>query len=78
MIEIKQFDSITKVPDEWDTIIGDNLYLSKDFLAFMEGIDKCDQKYYKIQSRNVHKIQPSPKNDYDIRALVGNQTRNCI
>ena len=53
MIEIKQFDSITKVPDEWDTIIGDNLYLSKDFLAFMEEIDKCEQKYYMIYDGEI-------------------------
>ena len=48
MIQIKQFDSILKVPDIWDSVIDDNLYLSKDFLSFMEGIDKCDQKYYML------------------------------
>ena len=48
MIEIKEFDSITKVPDEWDAIIDDNIYLSKEFLTFMERIDKCEQKYYMI------------------------------
>ena len=48
MIEIKEFDSITKVPDEWDTIIDDNIYLAKEFLTFMERIDKCEQKYYMI------------------------------
>ena len=48
MIEIKEFDSITKVPDEWDTIIDDNIYVSKEFLTFMERIDKCEQKYYMI------------------------------
>ena len=35
MIQIKQFDSILKVPDSWDSVIGDNLYMSKDFLSFM-------------------------------------------
>ncbi|MBQ9796599.1 MAG: GNAT family N-acetyltransferase [Clostridia bacterium] len=48
MIEIKQFDSIAEVPDVWDSVIGDNLYLSKEFLSFMEGIDKCDQRYYML------------------------------
>ena len=48
MIEIKQFDSIFKVPDVWDSVIGDNLYLSKDFLSFMETVDKCDQRYYML------------------------------
>ena len=40
MIEIKQFESITEVPDAWDHVIGDNLYLSKTFLTFMENVDK--------------------------------------
>jgi len=53
MIEIKKFDSITLVPDEWDSIIGDNIYLSKEFLAFMERIDKCEQKYYMIYDGDV-------------------------
>lgn len=48
MIEIKEFDSITKVPDLWDSVIGDNLYLSKAFLTFMEEIDRCDQRYYML------------------------------
>ena len=48
MIQIKQFDSILKVPDSWDSVIGDNLYMSKDFLSFMEGVDKCNQKYYML------------------------------
>ena len=48
MIDIKQYDSIMLVPKEWDSIIGDNLYLSIEFLTFMEKIDKCNQKYYMI------------------------------
>lgn len=48
MIEIKQFDSIVDVPDTWDSVIGDNIYLSKKFLTFMEGIDKCEQRYYML------------------------------
>ena len=48
MIDIKQYDSIMLVPKEWDSIIGDNLYLSIEFLTFMEEIDKCNQKYYMI------------------------------
>ena len=35
MIDIKQYDSIMLVPKEWDSIIGDNLYLSIDFLTFI-------------------------------------------
>ena len=48
MIEIKQFDSILDVPDLWDSVIGDNIYLSKSFLTFMERVDKCEQRYYMV------------------------------
>lgn len=48
MITIKQFDSIKDVPSIWDSVIGDNIYLSIDFLSFMEEVDKCNQKYYMI------------------------------
>ena len=48
MIEIKKFDSINDVPDIWDSVIGDNIYMSKSFLSFMESIDKCDQHYYML------------------------------
>ena len=48
MITIKQFDSINDVPSIWDSVIGDNIYLSIEFLSFMEEVDKCNQKYYMI------------------------------
>ena len=48
MIEIKRFDSITEVPHIWDTVIGDNLYLSREFLWFMEKNDACGQQYYML------------------------------
>lgn len=48
MIKVVDYDSITKVPLEWDKIIGDNIYLSIGFLSFMEQIDKCQQHYYMI------------------------------
>lgn len=53
MIEIKQFTSISDVPDEWDAIIGDNIYMSKKFLSFIEEIDKCDQRYYMLYDDGV-------------------------
>ena len=48
MIERKKFDSINDVPDIWDSVIGDNIYMSKSFLSFMESIDKCDKHYYML------------------------------
>ena len=48
MIEVKEYNSILEVPLEWESLIGDNLYLSIEFLKFMERIDKCEQRYYMI------------------------------
>ena len=53
MIEIKKYDSINQVPEEWNDIIGDNIYLKKEFLSFMEQIDKCEQKYYMLYDDGV-------------------------
>lgn len=46
MIRIQKYNSILDVPTEWDTVIGDNLYLSIKFLSFMEKVDKCQQEYF--------------------------------
>ena len=53
MIEVKQFNSITQTPDSWDSLIGDNIYLSKKFLSFMEDVDKCGQRYYMLYDDGV-------------------------
>ena len=55
MIVIKKYDSISLVPKEWDSIIGDNIYLSIEFLKFMERVDSCQQQYYLIYDDN-HKL----------------------
>ena len=47
-MRIEVFETINAVPDKWNNLIGDNLYLSKDFLSFIEINDKCNQKYYMI------------------------------
>lgn len=47
-IKIIKYDTIKDVPNTWDSIIGDNIYMSKKFISFMENIDKCNQKYYMI------------------------------
>lgn len=33
---------------EWDDIVGDNLYLRRDFLAFMESCEDCGQRYHLV------------------------------
>ena len=42
------YNYIKEVPNSWDSLIKDNLYLSKDFLSFIEENDKCGQKYYMV------------------------------
>lgn len=51
-MRIEVFETINAVPDKWNNLIGDNLYLSKDFLSFIEINDKCNQKYYMIYDDN--------------------------
>lgn len=53
MITINKYSAIQEVPQEWDTVIGDNIYLSRTFLAFMESVDKCEQKYYALYDDGV-------------------------
>ena len=48
MIKIDKYSTIHEVPEDWDSVIGDNIYLSRRFLSFMESIDKCEQKYYML------------------------------
>jgi len=38
-----------ELPADWDDAIGDNLYLRRDFLEFMEACEACDQRYYYIR-----------------------------
>ena len=53
MIKIIKYETISEVPSEWDSIIGDNIYLSKKFLSFMETVDLCSQKYYMLYEDDV-------------------------
>lgn len=39
------FRSALTLPPEWDTLCGENLYLKREFLAFIESVDSCDQTY---------------------------------
>ena len=33
-IKIIKYDTIKDVPNTWDSIIGDNIYMSKKFISF--------------------------------------------
>jgi len=46
---IESFVSATDIPREWDDAIGDNIYLKRDFLSFMERVNACRQRYYMIR-----------------------------
>lgn len=48
MIEIFTYESIKQVPKEWDFIVGDNIYMTTQFLSFMESVDDCNQRYYTL------------------------------
>ena len=48
MIEIFTYESIKQVPQEWDLLIGDNIYMTTQFLSFMESVDNCNQRYYTL------------------------------
>lgn len=37
------------LPAEWDAVVGDNVYLRRDFLAFMERCDDCGQRYHLVR-----------------------------
>lgn len=47
-MRVKIFYTINDVPSSWDLIIKDNIYLSIEFLKFIEENDKCGQKYYMV------------------------------
>lgn len=52
LIMINKYYSINDVPSTWDDIVGDNIYMKKAFLKFMEEIDQCSQTYYVITKDN--------------------------
>jgi hypothetical protein len=51
---ITTVDRAADLPAEWDDVVGDNLYLRRDFLAFMETCDDCGQRYHFIRDDDGH------------------------
>lgn len=45
---VLQYDKAVMLPDEWDNLTADNLYMKREFLSFMERVNPCDQKYYVV------------------------------
>lgn len=48
MTEIFTYESIKNAPKEWDDIVGDNIYMTTQFLSFMESVEQCNQRYYTV------------------------------
>lgn len=40
-----EFKNAVDIPEEWDDLTGSNIYLKKSFLAFMENVNPCKQRY---------------------------------
>lgn len=45
---IVRYDSVSELPNEWDLVVGDNIYLTRKFLAFMETADREKKTYYGV------------------------------
>jgi len=50
--KIKIFDKAVELPYEWDELTGDNPYLTRDFLVFLEKEFPQGQKYYIFYNSN--------------------------
>lgn len=49
---ITTVDRAADLPTEWDDVVGDNPYLRRHFLAFMEACDACGQRYHFIRDED--------------------------
>lgn len=45
---IVRYDCVDSLPQEWDSVVGDNIYLTRAFLAFMETADDSRKTYYGV------------------------------
>ena len=52
MTNIIEYKSIHDVPEVWDTLTGDNIYMTRAFLAHMEAGEDCRQRYYMVYADN--------------------------
>ena len=45
---IEQYRSVADIPEEWDSVVGDNIYLTRKFMAMMESADDSEKHYYAV------------------------------
>lgn len=45
---IVRYNSVAELPDEWDSAVHDNIYMTRKFLAFMEKADHEKKTYYGV------------------------------
>lgn len=48
---IEKYMHASDLPEDWDTIVGDNIYMTRKFLCFIEQTDHCSQRYFLIRSQ---------------------------
>lgn len=51
-IKFDKYLSAKDLPSDWEDNIGDNLYLKKNFLQFIEEIDDAQKSYYAFRNSN--------------------------
>ena len=49
---IEKYMQASELPEDWDSIVGDNLYMTRKFLRFIESVDHCSQRYYLIRGQD--------------------------
>ena len=49
----KVYDSAKNLPDIWDKIAAEKLFIKKDFLIFLENINYCNQSYHINEDANI-------------------------
>ncbi len=71
-----------ELPDEWDSVIGDNVYLSRGFINFMESADDSVKKYYAVlidgkidtvfttQERRGYNLAMFTKRDFKVKMTL--------
>ena len=42
----KKFERATDLPNEWDLLCKNNIYMSRHFMSFMEKVNPCNQSYH--------------------------------
>ncbi len=45
---IVKYTSAAMLPDEWDRLTGDNVYMKREFLSFMENAEDSIKEYYAV------------------------------